>query len=162
MDPGVAAGNPPRRALQELGDALVWERASLRPDFAAGDTVSGEQTCPCHLQVRGTAPGEGPVLVPTRCSAAWGPSSSAFRGSVTPSPLSGDCIVPLVRPLRLPPSTHPSVLGRREILVIPEVPSLSPLARGPSVFGFLILSFLILFLGLNYDYTASLRRVDLK
>lgn len=49
-----------------------------------------------------------------------------------------------------------------KILLIPEVPSLPPLALGPSMFGFLILCFLILFLELNYDYTASLCRVDLK
>ena len=57
---------------------------------------------------------------------------------------------------------HSLALDYPKILMILEVPSLLPLALGPSVFGFLILRFLILFLGLNYDYTASLHGVDLK
>lgn len=49
------------------------------------------------------------------------------------------------------------VLSYLKILLNPEVLSLSSQALGPSVFGFLIP-----FLGLNYDYTASLHRVDFK
>lgn len=54
------------------------------------------------------------------------------------------------------------VLDDWKVLLIREVLSLSPSALGSSMFGFHILCFLIPFLGLNYDYTASLRRVDFK
>lgn len=141
-------------------DTLVWERAALHPDFSAGERVSGEQSCPRHPQVRGIACGLLPSLLGALLPGA--PQALPVGVPRNPSPLSDDCIVLMVGPLRFSASMHSLVLDYPKILMILEVPSLSPLALGPSVFGFLILRFLILFLGLNYDYTASLRGVDLK
>lgn len=59
------------------------------------------------------------------------------------------------------PATDSSVPDYLKILWTPEVPSRSPLALGPPTFG----SHSVLpnaISGLNYDCTASLRRVDLK
>lgn len=113
-----------------------------------------------------SSPG-GPVLLTTQSPLCLMLSLKAaqalpLRVPFIPNPSYDWFIVLIAGPLRSFSSAHPLVLDYLKILLIPEVPSLSPLALGPSMFGFLILCFLILFLGLNYDYTASLRRVDLK
>lgn len=140
-------------------DVLVWETAALDPDSPVGDTISREHTCPCLTQKLGAQSGPPPQGTPF--SSPCGPlclahSSFASRGPMFPKPLSGEFLVLMVGPLRfVPHRAHRPWLS--ETSVMPEVPSLSPLAPGPSVPGFLIL-----FLELNYDYTASLRRADLK
>lgn len=132
-----------------IRDILAWETAAFHPDFTAGETGPGEET---HL-------------IPSVLCHSFLLPMTPHHGALPLGAYSSQILFLISSLCCLPPrfsAEHSWGLGYLKILLIREVSATAPASTSSPMFGFCILCFLIPFLGLNYDYTALLCRIDFK